>query len=961
MKRIIGFIIACGFILQIFSFFIIPVDAKFIEDTTDLFWSGNSKIDKDYNKNKIKFKEYSHLLTQDEMDQLKKRVGIYEKNKNYNIKYNGLGTGLAPPSNDEWNEMVGSINVIDSDLPILPTSSLFDLSAETYFPIVRSQGSQGSCAAWAATYYANGYIQAKNNDWNEASIGNNDHLLSPAFTYNKCNYGKDSGSHSWTNGYIMEDIGVCTWSMMPYSSSDYVSWGNENAWRDAPSYRINNVFMIDSYPANYDDNDINLIKNAVENGYPVTFALHASSYNYFGSDDVLGLNSMVSSYNHANTIVGFDDSKIDIDSGEVGAFKCVNSWGGSWGPTNDGFYWMTYAAFMGSQNVYPVCWFDDLYVENDPKLIGVWELNPNADRDAGIELGIGSYVDPINTKTPWMNGHTSLIHSYPNFMCLDISEFYSDWISGTNNFYLDFGDSLYNDGVISSFKIEYYETSYNHGFPSKISPESDDVPKNTPGYVENQLLQTDIEYPPDKPINPNPDNGLIDVEISPTLSAYVFDMNGDNMNVSFYTDSNDFIGIDFNVASGSRATIIWSDLLYDAEYRWYAISDDGKYTNMSDVWSFRTLNQAQPDTFYTNQDIIIQNKEIIGSYLNSLSSDDNYEGIKERESGGKPSNRYSYLEHKWIIPVAGGLQYYEFFIEAYHSSNSENDDFTFYYSTNNIDFTNMLTITKTSDINTYQTYSLPTSISGSVYILVKDNDQTRGNRNLDTIYIDHMYIIGSGTPPPNRVPNKPFNPFPGNGLSNIDINPTLSITVSDPDGGNLNVTFFDAFDNSEIDTIYNVESGSIASIIWPGLSYNNDYFWYVIAYDSELFNTSETWSFTTRGEIQPGGMYVWDIDFLSAGKNLKSNVIIRLDSDNDGIAELDDLVLNGAIVHYTLTHLESENLVNYVETTDSNGIINVQWKKAEKGWYEGNLSDISHNAYTYNPSMNVENPAYYEF
>ena len=156
MKKIIGIVLVSFMVLQIFSVFILPISAKFIDDVPELFWHGNSKIKKEYNENKIQFKEYSHLLTLEEMNQLKKHVGVYNKNKNYNIKYNGLGTGLAPPSNEEWNIMVGTVNVVDNNIPSLPSASSIDLSTDPYFPIVRSQGSQGSCAAWAATYYANG-------------------------------------------------------------------------------------------------------------------------------------------------------------------------------------------------------------------------------------------------------------------------------------------------------------------------------------------------------------------------------------------------------------------------------------------------------------------------------------------------------------------------------------------------------------------------------------------------------------------------------------------------------------------------------------------------------------------------------------------------------------------------------------------------------------------------------------
>jgi hypothetical protein len=50
----------------------------------------------------------------------------------------------------------------------------------------------------------------------------------------------------------------------------------------------------------------------------------------------------------------------------------------------------------------------------------------------------------------------------------------------------------------------------------------------------------------------------------------------------------------------------------------------------------------------------------------------------------------------------------------------------------------MVTVIKTADDNTYQTSELPNDLSGTVYIRVKDTDQTVGNKALDTIYIDQM-------------------------------------------------------------------------------------------------------------------------------------------------------------------------------------------------------------------------------
>jgi len=121
------------------------------------------------------------------------------------------------------------------------------------------------------------------------------------------------------------------------------------------------------------------------------------------------------------------------------------------------------------------------------------------------------------------------------------------------------------------------------------------------------------------------------------------------------------------------------------------------------------------DYFYANQDIPVSNGGISGSYLNTQSSDDSYEGISERESGGKPSNRYSYLEHKWTFELTGSFTSIGFYIEAYHSFNTEGDDFVFAYSTNDADYTDIVTVTKTSDVDITETFAPTVNKSDSVF------------------------------------------------------------------------------------------------------------------------------------------------------------------------------------------------------------------------------------------------------
>ncbi|PXA04648.1 hypothetical protein DDZ13_05605 [Coraliomargarita sinensis] len=139
---------------------------------------------------------------------------------------------------------------------------------------------------------------------------------------------------------------------------------------------------------------------------------------------------------------------------------------------------------------------------------------------------------------------------------------------------------------------------------------------------------------------------------------------------------------------------------------------------------------------------------VSGTIPDTFSSDNVYEVITETESNGKPTDRTSYLEHKWEFDVLGG-DTVSFQIEAHHSANGEGDDFTFAYSTTGVDgvYTDMLTVTKTADDDTPQSFTLPAGTSGIVHVRVLDTDTSAGNRNLDSLFVDEMYILSESTAP----------------------------------------------------------------------------------------------------------------------------------------------------------------------------------------------------------------------
>ncbi|GAG68929.1 unnamed protein product, partial [marine sediment metagenome] len=160
-----------------------------------------------------------------------------------------------------------------------------------------------------------------------------------------------------------------------------------------------------------------------------------------------------------------------------------------------------------------------------------------------------------------------------------------------------------------------------------------------------------------------------------------------------------------------------------------------------------TITVSEPPPYVddvANADIAVQGS-VSGSYTDAQSSNDGYEAITEVREGN-PGRGYSSLQHKWTINVTGG-DTVTFYVEAYQTASSDGDNFVSAYSTNDSAYTDMLTVSKTSDDDTAQSYELPSSLSGTVYIRVVDTDSGKGNQDMDTLYIDHLYIRSTSDNP----------------------------------------------------------------------------------------------------------------------------------------------------------------------------------------------------------------------
>jgi hypothetical protein len=210
------------------------------------------------------------------------------------------------------------------------------------------------------------------------------------------------------------------------------------------------------------------------------------------------------------------------------------------------------------------------------------------------------------------------------------------------------------------------------------------------------------------------------------------------------------------------------------------VTDSGGATGSDDVIVTVEAGPAAIDDT-AKSDIIVSGTITSGSYASTVVSDNSYEAIREIRQGTTSTGR-SLLEHKWTINVTGGSAV-SFHVEAYRTANSEGDNFVFAYSTDNVTYTNLLTVTKTADNNTLQSATLPSTLSGTVYIRVQDTDRTKGRTSLDTIYIDQMFIrsqgFGPDTSPPS--PNPMTWAVAPYAASSTSVSMTAT-TASDPSG-----------------------------------------------------------------------------------------------------------------------------------------------------------------------------------
>ncbi|MDH7507770.1 MAG: FG-GAP-like repeat-containing protein [Methanomassiliicoccales archaeon] len=95
------------------------------------------------------------------------------------------------------------------------------------------------------------------------------------------------------------------------------------------------------------------------------------------------------------------------------------------------------------------------------------------------------------------------------------------------------------------------------------------------------------------------------------------------------------------------------------------------------------------------------------------------------------------LDHRWTIQVTPGTTHT---FQLYASKSSAEDNYQFYYSTDNITYISMVSVRVSSTSPSLYTYVLPAETSGKLYIKVEDTNRASTATSLDYVNIYQMSV-----------------------------------------------------------------------------------------------------------------------------------------------------------------------------------------------------------------------------
>ncbi|MHC4125515.1 MAG: lectin like domain-containing protein [Planctomycetota bacterium] len=657
-----------------------------------------------------------------------------------------LNTAPVNPAFIAWHHALGHIPVpfdrshlqsqVESAQRLLsePPSS-YDLRLSGYVTAVRDQGSCGSCWTFSTYGSMESWLlknEAQSWDFSENHL-KNDH----GFDFGPC----EGGNADMSTAYLARWSGPVDELDDPY-----------NDWDDRPSPGGPSQKYLKTVLWFTTDSDI---KNAVMTygGLYVAMTYESGSYNpseytyYYSGTDVL---------NHGVTLIGWDDSKAVTGAPGNGAWLIKNSWGPSWG--DQGYFWISYYDTMAVE--YAVAFCDAVptssYATN-------YQYDPLGwTNSAGYDSSI-AWAANVFTATADEDLTAIALYAVDDNLSYEIYIYddfdgstFSSLMGSTSGTLINSGyhtislPSVINLTNADDFSVVVKFTTTGYGYPipvediypgysSAATANPGESYESSSGSTFNDVTDTfpnanvcikALTVPPPM-TSPVITSTPVTVATVDELYSYDVDATGYPTPTFSLTTYPSGMTIDPN-----NGLIEWTpDTTGDFDVNVEA--SNGQPPDANQAFTITVSETPAYLDDLAEADIAVQGT-VSGSHTDTQSSNDGYEAITEVRQGN-PARGFSSLEHKWTINVTGG-ETVTFYLEAYQTISSDADNFVFAYSTDDSTYTDMLTVSKTSDDDTSQSYELPGSLSGTVYIRVIDTDSGIGNQDMDTIYIDHMYI-----------------------------------------------------------------------------------------------------------------------------------------------------------------------------------------------------------------------------
>lgn len=358
-----------------------------------------------------------------------------------------------------------------------------------------------------------------------------------------------------------------------------------------------------------------------------------------------------------------------------------------------------------------------------------------------------------------------------------------------------------------------------------------------------------------------------------------------------------------------------------------------------------------------------------GTYLDTHSSDGELEVLTERQSGGKPANRYSYLEHKWTFDVTSGASV-EFFVQAHRSGTEVADEFVFAYSTDDANYVEMLTVSTTVANDAHQGFALPNDLNGTMYVRVTDTDRSPGQNSLDTLSVNHMYILSSDTASLPMLSISDVVVTEGNSGEQVDAvftvtrtgdtSEVITVDYATQDGSAL-ISNNDYLEKSGVLTIPAGDAeGTITVHVVGDDDPEGDENFVVnltsVSSNADILDPSGVATILNDDAVaDPNGMYVWDIEFFRGLRGKKQvdwiNVTVNYDLDPLGSVGGSDLVLSGADVTIDIIDDAGATIRSFSGTTDGDGRFEKWIQPLPTGMYAAEVVSLTHPSFVWNQGL----------